>query len=79
MSAETKTGGRRRFFTSVLRWTAAAALAAVTAKLVWRNTRQGPLNPDEKCTNRGLCRGCPTLKNCAALPAELFRRGQEDA
>jgi len=51
----------------------------VTAKLAWRSTEQGPLNPDERCTNRGLCRGCPTLKGCTALPAELFRRGQEDA
>ena len=78
MSAEVKSSGRRRFFVSALRWGALAALGAVAAKLALRST-QSPLHPDEKCTNRGLCRGCPTLKGCTALPAELFRRGQEDS
>ena len=78
MSAEVKSSGRRRFFVSALRWGALAAVGAVAAKLALRST-SGPLHPDEKCANRGLCRGCPTLRDCTALPAELFRRGQEDS
>ena len=79
MSDEVKSSGRRRFFVSALRWGALAVVGAVAAKLTLRSVEQGPLHPDEKCTNRGLCRGCPTLRNCTALPAELFRGGQEDS
>jgi hypothetical protein len=78
MSIENNPSGRRGFFTWVLRAGVAAVLGAVTAKLVMQS-QEGPLHPDEKCTNRGLCRGCPVLKGCTSLPAEMFRRGQKDA
>ena len=78
MSTDPEHSGRRRFFVSALRWGALAALGAVAAKLVTRSVT-GPLHPDEKCTNRGLCRGCGAIDGCTALPAQLFRRRLEDA
>jgi hypothetical protein len=68
---------RRRFFGTLLRGGALVALGALGAKLVARNL-SGPLNPDEKCTNRGLCRGCRSLDGCPSLQAELFRQGEEE-
>ena len=78
MNAEPKQPERRRFFGAILRYTALAALGLLGGRLVTRNAA-GPLHPDEKCTNRGLCRGCRELDACAALPAKLFRRRQEDS
>jgi hypothetical protein len=79
VSEELQKPDRRRFFASIARWGALGAVGLVAGRLISKDVAAGPLNPDEKCTNRGLCRGCRALESCRALPAELFRQGQEDS
>jgi hypothetical protein len=79
MSDQPRQPERRRFFGSLLRYGALAGLGVLAGRLITRKAdADGPLHPDESCINRGLCRGCRELDACAALPAKLFRRGQEE-
>ena len=79
MSKEPRNPERRRFFASILRWGALGAVGVLAGRLVAKEAAAGPLHPDERCVNRGLCRGCRALEGCRALPAQLVRQGQEES
>ena len=64
---------RRTILAAAVRWPLAGGLALLAARLLARNAG-GPLDPDEKCINQGLCRGCRTLATCRSPQAELFRQ-----
>jgi hypothetical protein len=62
---------RREFLRSAVRWPLVAALGLLAGRLV---VHRGPLNPDETCTNRGVCRGCSALAKCGLPQATLARK-----
>jgi hypothetical protein len=64
---------RRALLAAAVRWPLAGGLALVAGRLLARNAA-GPLDPDEKCVNRGLCRGCRAIAGCRSPQAELFRQ-----
>jgi len=74
MTTPGKKERRRAILAAAVRWPLAAGLALLAARLLGRNAG-GPLDPDEKCVNRGRCRRCRTLATCRAPQAQLFRQG----
>jgi len=62
---------RRAFLRGLVRWPAMAGLGALGGYLA---TRQGePLQADDACIHRGLCRGCRVLPTCGLPQARLAR------
>jgi hypothetical protein len=78
MSATAKKPERRRFLGAIVRIALLGVLGLVGGHLVVHSV-SAPLHPDEKCVNRGLCRGCGALAGCRSLQAELFRQVQEES
>ena len=64
---------RRAILEAAVRWPLAAGLALLAGRLLARNAA-GPLDPDERCINQGLCRGCRAIAGCRSPQAELFRQ-----
>jgi hypothetical protein len=78
--AEDKRGGRRRFLEAAVRWPLLGAIGLLAGRLFARcaTDQTGPLDTDEQCANRGLCRGCRALAGCRSPQAHLFRRAEEE-
>ncbi|MBE3097738.1 MAG: hypothetical protein IMZ44_11515 [Planctomycetes bacterium] len=73
MTGPGKREKRRALLAAAARWPLAGGLALLAARLLARSA-EGPLDPDEKCINQGLCRGCRALGACRSPQAELFRQ-----
>jgi hypothetical protein len=70
-----RTGARREFLRAGLRYGSVGVLAVVALVLARRNASK---LPGQVCTNRSVCSGCPTFRNCglpAALSAKHARAG----
>jgi len=67
---------RRAILAAAVRWPLAGGLALLAARLLARSAG-GPLDPDEKCVNQGLCRGCRALGACRSPQAAMFRSAGE--
>ncbi len=52
---------RREFLRGSVRYLALGGLALMTGVLF---TKRRTASAEDKCTNRSICRGCPSLKNC---------------
>jgi hypothetical protein len=76
MTGPGKRKKRRAILAAAVRWPLAGGLALLAARLLARNAG-GPLDPDEKCINQGLCRGCRTLGACRSPQAAMFRTAGE--
>jgi hypothetical protein len=76
MTREPNHEKRRRFLGATARYSLLGALGLVTGRLLARSAA-GPLDPDERCTNRGLCRGCRFLGDCRSPQARMFIQGQD--
>jgi len=63
---------RREFLRGALRWPLLALLGLLGGRLA--AGARGPLNPDETCTHRGLCRGCTAMPKCGLPAATLARK-----
>jgi hypothetical protein len=73
---ETKQRKRRALLAAAVRWPLAGGLALLVARLLARSAG-GPLDPDEKCINQGLCRGCRALGACRSPQAAMFHSAGE--
>ena len=76
MTREQNHETRRKFLGAAARFSILGALGFVTGRLLARSAA-GPLNPDEQCSNRGLCRGCRLLGGCRSPQARMFIQGQD--
>jgi len=76
MTTPGKKERRRAILAAVVRWPLAAGLALLAARLLGRNAG-GPLDPAEKCVNRGLCRRCRALGACRSPQAAMFRTASD--
>ena len=65
---------RREFLRSVMRVAVLGAVGLLTGRLASSATCGGPTHPEEKCGNRGICRGCRRRADCASPQAEMFRQ-----
>lgn len=61
MSAEAPEIGRREFLRNAGRYVLTALLGGGIGALVGRD---GGERDGEKCINRGVCRGCPSVRTC---------------
>jgi len=76
MTREPNHEKRRKFLGAAVRYSLLGALGLVAGRLIARSAA-GPLDPDEQCTNHGLCRGCRLLGACRSPQAKMFLKGQD--
>ena len=77
--ATPESGGRekrRGLLEAAVRWPVLGAIGLVAGRLFARSAA-GPLDPEQQCASRGLCRGCRSLADCRSPQARMFRAGAD--